>query len=45
MLARAGAAERAVFVVLNKQDVVDAQGRAQALEHVRGEAARLGAAA
>ena len=45
VLAWAGAAERPVFVVLNKQDVVDAQGRAQALEYVRGEAARLGAGA
>jgi hypothetical protein len=43
VLAWAGAAERPVFVVLNKQDVADAPARAETLAYVRGEATRLGA--
>ena len=43
VLSWAGAAGRPLFVVLNKQDAADAPARAQALAHVRGEAARLGA--
>ena len=42
VLAWAGASGRPMFVVLNKQDMVDAAARAQVLAHVRGEAARLG---
>ena len=43
VLAWAGAAGRPLFAVLNKQVVVDAPARVQALEYVRGETARLGA--
>ncbi len=43
VLTWAGAAERPVFVVLNKQDMADAPARAEALAYVCGEAARLGA--
>ena len=43
ILAWAGGGNRPVFLVLNKQDMVDAEARAQALAHVTGEATRLGA--
>ena len=39
----AGTAGRPVFVVLNKQDVVDVSVREQAMTHVREAAAKLGA--
>ena len=42
---QAHAGARRVFLVLNKQDVVDAAARAQSLAHVHAELARVGAAA
>lgn len=45
VLAWAGVAGRPLFVVLNKQDTVDAPAREQALAYVREAAGRLGAGA
>jgi len=42
---QAHAGARRVFLVLNKQDVVDAAARAQSLAHVHAELARVGVAA
>jgi small GTP-binding protein len=42
---QARARTRRVFLVLNKQDIVDAAGREQSLAHVHAELARVGVAA